>query len=511
MPRLSIQKQLITANKPSGLNTHSPDGGKTRGLLEWLSEQRGEKLWPLHRLDKPTSGAILLTNDEAMARKFSELFEEKKIKKEYLFVSTHKPQEVTWSVESEITKDKEGQFTSDRTSAKPNAHTRFKYIKSQGDYHLIVAYPTTGKTHQIRLHASQSGVPIVGDSFYGGKEFFRLLLHAQKISWSETETFEVPAPEYFNDLSLIKDNFYCLWLEEINKRQILFPELWSGETTTLRLVNSEHSPLRIDKIGSCWILGWWHEAEPNDREQSLIFKLLKKFDIKQYILEFRGKSDRHVLASNLPEQWIANENKLNYNFRSQQGLNPGLFLDQREQRLWVKNNFADKNVLNLFAFTGGFSVSAAAGQANSVLTIDVSQNYLDWAKQNFESNGLDPLKYKFYAWDSMEFLQWCIKKQMTFDLVICDPPSFSRHEGKTWQMEKDWPVLFKTIGNVLKSQGQLLFSTNFEKWHKKRWPEVKTEFNKAGWKIKREFPPSWDFHFDDEFPLMKSVLLEKNF
>jgi 23S rRNA (cytosine1962-C5)-methyltransferase len=107
------------------------------------------------------------------------------------------------------------------------------------------------------------------------------------------------------------------------------------------------------------------------------------------------------------------------------GQKGGLFLDQRENRALVRTLAAGRRVLNLFAYTGGFSIHAAAGGATATTTVDVSAPAIDAARRNFARNELPLEKARFVAGDAFEFLAKAAAAGEAFDLVISDPPSFA--------------------------------------------------------------------------------------
>jgi len=107
------------------------------------------------------------------------------------------------------------------------------------------------------------------------------------------------------------------------------------------------------------------------------------------------------------------------------GQKTGLFLDHRENRRFFANFCAGKRVLNLFSYTGAFSLYAARAGAKRVTSVDISQPAARAARVNFELNGLDPEPHEFLAEDVFEYLERAKQKKYTFDVVICDPPSFA--------------------------------------------------------------------------------------
>lgn len=145
-------------------------------------------------------------------------------------------------------------------------------------------------------------------------------------------------------------------------------------------------------------------------------------------------------------------------------LDTGLFLDHRITRDMVRKMAAGKQVLNLFAYTGSFSVYAAAGGARSVTTIDLSNTYLQWAKRNFEVNAISTTAHDFVRADVKEWLRQASAKK--FDLVILDPPTFSNSKKMpdVLDVQEDQAFLINQCLKKMNPGGVLFFSTNFRKF-----------------------------------------------
>lgn len=121
---------------------------------------------------------------------------------------------------------------------------------------------------------------------------------------------------------------------------------------------------------------------------------------------------------------LIKENGLSFYVSILQGQKTGFFLDQREMRAWVKDISYQKRILNAFSYTGGFSVYAAAGGAQSVSSVDISQGALSLAKQHMEENGFDRLPGNYECKDVFEYLREA--EALPYDLVILDPPAFAK-------------------------------------------------------------------------------------
>ena len=146
-------------------------------------------------------------------------------------------------------------------------------------------------------------------------------------------------------------------------------------------------------------------------------------------------------------------------------LDSGLFLDHRPARFMVFKEAKNKKVLNLFSYTGSFSVHAAKGGAASVDSVDLSNTYLNWAKENLKLNKLfDEEKTRLIKSDVIVFLKKAIEEQKKWDLIICDPPTFSNSKSADiFDVNKDWLNLCLLCLKVLAKNGRLYFSTNSQK------------------------------------------------
>ena len=174
------------------------------------------------------------------------------------------------------------------------------------------------------------------------------------------------------------------------------------------------------------------------------------------------ESPAHYVGPEILQPFLMREQGLNFEISFQSGYSQGIFLDQRDNRAEVRRLLRPgQRVLNTFAYTGGFSIAAAAAGAETT-TLDLSQPYLDWAKRNFGHNGLDPAAHHFCKGDTFQWLQRFAKQGRKFDAVILDPPTFSRAEtGKVFRVERDFTALAALALAVLAPDGWLLCCTNF--------------------------------------------------
>jgi 23S rRNA (cytosine1962-C5)-methyltransferase len=172
------------------------------------------------------------------------------------------------------------------------------------------------------------------------------------------------------------------------------------------------------------------------------------------------RKEQYARFAERGERSVVRENGVRFLVNLSDYLDTGLFLDHRPTRQRVKELSAGKDVLNLYAYTGSFSVYAALGKARSVQTVDLSNTYLDWARDNFSCNDLNPADYRFVAADVLSYLPTL--PSSSFDLIVCDPPTFSNSKKMpgVFDVQRDHPALLNQCLRLLREDGLLIFSTN---------------------------------------------------
>jgi len=147
-----------------------------------------------------------------------------------------------------------------------------------------------------------------------------------------------------------------------------------------------------------------------------------------------------------------------------QGLDTGLFLDSRPIRELLRERAQSMSCLNLFAYTGTASVAMAQGGARSVVTQDMSQTYLDWARINMDMNGFaDDERYTYECSDATLWVREMREKARKFDLIYVDPPTFSnstRMGRRHWDVQEDHAELLISVSRMLRPGGRAIFCCN---------------------------------------------------
>ncbi|MDP5253611.1 class I SAM-dependent methyltransferase [Vibrio sp. HB161653] len=171
---------------------------------------------------------------------------------------------------------------------------------------------------------------------------------------------------------------------------------------------------------------------------------------------YLADNDLDVVVGELIERQIGYENGLAYHLTLGKNQNMGLFLDMKAGREWVKQHSHGKKVLNLFAYTCGFSVAAVAGGASSVVNIDMAKGALATGRKNHQLNPDHDAKVHFFAHDI--FRSWGkIKKYGPYDLIVIDPPSFQKG---SFALTKDYQKILRRLADLQTADGQVLACVN---------------------------------------------------
>lgn len=175
----------------------------------------------------------------------------------------------------------------------------------------------------------------------------------------------------------------------------------------------------------------------------------------------RGDSQYQALGAKGYEI-VAREDGLSFILNLSDYLDTGLFLDHRLTRKRVRAMAGGKRVLNLFSYTGSFSVYAASGGASSVVAVDISNTYQDWAARNARLNGVADGLIEFRREDVLSCLSRMAGAGERFGLIVLDPPTFSNSKRmeRDFDANRDHPALVKGCLKLLEPDGTLIFSTN---------------------------------------------------
>jgi 23S rRNA (cytosine1962-C5)-methyltransferase len=520
-------EHLLVVNKPAGINTHAPAPFAGEGVYDWLRhrEPRWASLATIHRLDKETSGVIVFARSPLANRSLTGQFAIRAVQKRYLLVSDRPVPSAELRVTTRISR------VGDRYASGPNGeHAETVFRPANLVFGVVpgcaalVAEPLTGRTHQIRVHAAESGFPILGDTLYGGTPAARVFLHAEQLSFAHPATGQpatFTAPPAFEE----------------HPRRALRAAFLGPDTDAFRLIHGAADGWPgwyVDVLGEFVLSQSAQELTPAQlAELDAIMAAHKLRGVHHKRLERRVRqttvaeaSPKPCLGAAAPDRFAVRENGLTFELSFNEGYSVGLFLDQRDNRRRLLAShvaaglslFAAETkgatLLNAFAYTCGFSVAAARAGLHTT-SLDLSRKYLDWGRRNFALNGLDPEAPGFIYGDVFEWLQRLAKKGRRFDCVVLDPPTFSQSkQGGRFLAERDFARLAAAAVKVLSRAGLLLVSTNAAKLAPADFlAMVRQGIAAGGREVAQEqyFPQPPDFPISrDEPAYLKSVWVRTN-
>lgn len=272
----------------------------------------------------------------------------------------------------------------------------------------------------------------------------------------------------------------CSWLTERLRSAVQLRSTHAdlGDTSAYRLVNAEGDGLpglTVDRYADYLMLQLYSAAwRPHlGLVTQILQKLLSPVGIyeksrPQKTRELEAVSDsknygRLLAGKAAPPRLEVKENGLNFLVSLEQGLNTGLFLDQRSNRRDLMRRVKGKRVLNLFSYTGAFSVAAATAGAAEVTSVDASAGYTGWARDNFTANRLNSGQHEFIVGDCLAVLGRLAQGGKRYDIVLMDPPSFSTTARSRFTTHGGTSDLVAAALPLLSENGLLIASSNHQK------------------------------------------------
>ena len=290
-------------------------------------------------------------------------------------------------------------------------------------------------------------------------------------------------------VDLIESYFESLLSKAKQKRQHFEN---SDLTTAYRLFNQDgdnFGGVTIDRYADFVVFSWYNTFVYQYRD--IIVKAFQKVypAVKGGYEKIRFKGldyeSAHIYGQEAPETFTILENGVKYSVFMNDGLMTGIFLDQHEVRDALINELGlGKRVLNMFSYTAAFSVAAAMGGAIETTSVDLAKRSRELSQAHFEANGLDVTNHHFVVMDVFEYFKYAKRKNLTFDLIVIDPPSFARNKKQIFSVAKDYHRLISQALEVLSDDGTIIASTNaanltvaqFKKQLEKGFASVKHEY-----------------------------------
>ena len=239
-------------------------------------------------------------------------------------------------------------------------------------------------------------------------------------------------------------------------------------TTAFRLFNQEgdgFGGLTVDLYGDYAVFSWYNSYVYQIRKViSEAFRQVFPEVLGTYEkLRFKGLDyeSAHVYGQEAPDFFTVLENGILYQVFMNDGLMTGIFLDQHEVRGSLVDGLAmGKSLLNMFSYTAAFSVAAAMGGASQTTSVDLAKRSRELSQAHFQANGLSTDEHRFIVMDVFEYFKYAKRKDLTYDVIVLDPPSFARNKKQTFSVAKDYHKLISQSLEILNPGGIIIASTN---------------------------------------------------
>jgi 23S rRNA (cytosine1962-C5)-methyltransferase len=309
----------------------------------------------------------------------------------------------------------------------------------------------------------------------------------------------------------------------INYRDEFFAD---KSTTAFRIFNGEGDGvggITIDYFDGYYLITWYSlgiyelkdeilQALKNSVEYKGIYQK-KRFDSKGKYLD---EKDDFICGVRADESIVVKENGVNFAIHLDDGAMVGVFLDQKDVRKTLRDKYADKKtLLNTFSYTGAFSVYAVLGGATKTTSVDLAKRSLPKTKEQFEINGIDTQSQSIIVEDVFNYFKYAVRKKLSFDIVVLDPPSFARSKKHTFSASKDYVNLLKEAIQITRDGGVIVASTNsanfsmmkFRDFISKAFKELRGKY-----KVQESFTLPKDFRVNPKFregDYLKVVFIRK--
>ena len=239
-------------------------------------------------------------------------------------------------------------------------------------------------------------------------------------------------------------------------------------TTAFRLFNQEgdgFGGFTIDLYGEFVVFSWYNPFVFQIKETILtafqeVFPEVRGGYEK---IRFKGLDyeSAHLYGEEAPQEFLILENGVSYQVFLNDGLMTGIFLDQHEVRgSLVEGLAAGKSLLNMFSYTAAFSVAAAMGGAVETTSVDLAKRSRELSEAHFVANGLALDAHRFVVMDVFDYYKYAKRHDLSYDVIVLDPPSFARNKKRTFSVAKDYHRLVSEALEILNPGGTLILSTN---------------------------------------------------
>ena len=259
--------------------------------------------------------------------------------------------------------------------------------------------------------------------------------------------------------------FEALFRQAKEKRKAYYQD---ELTTAFRLFNQEgdgFGGMTVDLYGDYAVFSWYNSYVYQIRQIiSEAFRKVFPEVLGTYEkIRFKGLDyeSAHVYGQEAPDFFTVLENGVLYQVFMNDGLMTGIFLDQHEVRGSLVDGLAmGKSLLNMFSYTAAFSVAAAMGGASQTTSVDLAKRSRELSQAHFQANGISTDDHRFIVMDVFEYFKYAKRKDLTYDVIVLDPPSFARNKKQTFSVAKDYHKLISQSLEILNPGGIIIASTN---------------------------------------------------
>lgn len=444
---------VLVVHKPAGLAVDAPE--RSDDLLRMVRRSRGDRAYVavVHRLERDVSGPCVLSLDRAHNSRLAPPLERRTARRTMVAA-------VAASLDAK---------------ALSRALPAHKVLRKSPGATLVEFDPKADKLLSI--------VERLGPALLAP-----LHMSALEVATSERENTVVRAEIPFALLDAIEPGL-ALASDKSALVARLRAGLWrrslmleDASTDIVRLANEggdDLTGIAVDRYGD-FAVAHVYDALADEEVKNRVFSAVAEaYGSKGVYAKYRPKqantlvdTRRDDVAPSKPvfgdahegDTLIVKEHGVRYVTRLGDGLSTGIFVDQRENRRWVRDQAKGRSVLNLFSYTGAFSVAAAVGGAARSQSIDASRSATAWLREHLSANAeaiTDRSQHEGICAEVFGWLDGARARRDQFELIVCDPPSYSfAKDGPRWSSERDWPALAASVFAVCAPKALALMCSN---------------------------------------------------